>query len=674
MTMNLFLPEEKLVFGHTKTATPVPENQDEWTHSILKELSKQAPYAMEYAPSVKILHSDDTAGTALGLIILTNATQSGLTLEVPVSRPPKRVLVPLIIKNNEMSPLDLIMSESGKVYPLTEVRLREALFRPETFEMVSKDLGDNSIRDIFGIGESAGIGTMGSSVIEGNGMKYSSAQSLYPLLSEVVSSTALRPDIDEMTRTLCSDSALTKQASKNTVFLGALQVLSGVEKTARSNTLDLYRVVGDIHPTHVMQFGSNRDGTYWAKSASRDHYSPTKIDLTRRDLIKMASEDVAVKVDKEGTVTVSERALDSDALAIDKSEWGPVKTPGIYKVRTIDGRDLTGWVLPNLVDFDGIRLPLSVFTNGSESAVQNEIVGAPVASGTDLPSVEPQGTGVFFTISGGKIDATVPVAVLGSSDSSVGKGYAVRTLTGDDRTIRIVPGVKKLVSMQGEISLPDTTQFLSVDKESAVALVDRVGGLDKTAAHTSRTEFVVYGDGDYFSSRSYGIPKLAASVPSRMSYDDAVFTLCAAGCGADEAHQVLKQASYGQGVSVYGVRDVSLAPHTIASHRAKVASASRDVRALRRNLIKEASVLPDATTVDGVLGLQFINSENVRVFIAHIPYFDKCTNLLCELLLASRLGISEIPEYATSRAARSIDEVIQGLRALALRKVTETAN
>ena len=669
--MDLFLPEEKLSFGHTKAASPVPENQNEWTHAILLELSKQAPYAMEYAPEVRILHKDDDVGTALGTIILTGATQSALSSVGNARGTSKKVLVPIIIRNNKMSPLDLLMSDSGTLVPMTETRLRELLFRPETFELVSKDPGDNSIRDIFGIGDSAGVGTRGPSVVQGNGMKYSSA---YPMLSEVVAPSALRPDCTEVAKELAGNYALTKQATKNPAFLVAIQILSETEKVARSSALDLYKVLGDVAGTDVLQLGTNRDGSYWAKSASRDSYAPHLEELSRRDLIKMAGEEVAVKVDKEGTVTVSSNALDTEALSTDTSEWETVKTPGIYKVRTATGRDITGWVIPNLVDFDGIRLPLAVFTNGSESAVQDEIAGSPVASGTDLPSSEPKGTGVFFTISGGKIDATVPVLVMGSSESSTGKAYAVRALTGEDRTVRIVPGVKKLVSMSKEISLPETTKFLPIDQELAVKLVRRAEGLDKTASYADRAHFVVYGDGDYFSSRSYGIPKLAASLPSRMSYDDAVFALCAAGCGPDEAHQTLKQASYGRGVTVYGVRDVALASQTEATYRRKVASESRDVRSLRKNLVKEASVITDATAVDAALSLQFINSENVRVFTSHIPYLDKASNILCELLLASRLGITEIPEYATSRAARSIDEVIQGLRTLALRKVDEAAN
>jgi hypothetical protein len=39
--------------------------------------------------------------------------------------------------------------------------------------------------------------------------------------------------------------------------------------------------------------------------------------------------------------------------------------------------------------------------------------------------------------------------------------------------------------------------------------------------------------------------------------------------------------------------------------------------------------------------------------------------------LASRIGLTELPEFAAARAVRALDDVIQGLRALSLREVQE---
>ena len=90
--------------------------------------------------------------------------------------------------------------------------------------------------------------------------------------------------------------------------------------------------------------------------------------------------------------------------------------------------------------------------------------------------------------------------------------------------------------------------------------------------------------------------------------------------------------------------------------------------------MKEAAVLPDVMTVDAVLSLGFINSENVRMYASRTPYLEKCLSMVCELLLGARIGLTEISEFAAARCARALDETIQGLKALALRDVREGAS
>jgi hypothetical protein len=86
---------------------------------------------------------------------------------------------------------------------------------------------------------------------------------------------------------------------------------------------------------------------------------------------------------------------------------------------------------------------------------------------------------------------------------------------------------------------------------------------------------------------------------------------------------------------------------------------------LRRDLVKEAAVIPDPAAVDTILSLGFINDENLRTFISYLPKIDESQKKMCELLLASRLGIKDIPGSAVEKAIRSTEEVITGLKGLA---------
>jgi hypothetical protein len=80
--------------------------------------------------------------------------------------------------------------------------------------------------------------------------------------------------------------------------------------------------------------------------------------------------------------------------------------------------------------------------------------------------------------------------------------------------------------------------------------------------------------------------------------------------------------------------------------------------------MKEAGVISDPTAVDTVLSLGFINPENVMTFVSFLPTIEESQLKLCDLLLASRVGMG-LSATALERAVRSTEEVIQGLKVLA---------
>jgi hypothetical protein len=89
---------------------------------------------------------------------------------------------------------------------------------------------------------------------------------------------------------------------------------------------------------------------------------------------------------------------------------------------------------------------------------------------------------------------------------------------------------------------------------------------------------------------------------------------------------------------------------------------------LRVDLWKEAAVIPDPVAVDTVLSLGFLNSENLGTFISAMPVIDDAQMKMCELLLAARLGLREVPTPALEKAIRSTEDVLEGLKVLAFQK------
>lgn len=687
--MDLFIEKPTISYepttaSGTKIASvQLSEDPQSWSRSVLTELFRQVPATSEHTPQVMFMKVDEEQGFGLGVVVITNGSDSALSAIRPSAKT-KKVLVPVVIKNHMLSPLDLIMTApGGRMLPLTPTRLREALFRPETFEMVTDDWGDTSLYSLFyppgrsdnsfggGMSQSGHGGPHGASVITGPGMKFSSDAG-YDLLN-AIGPTLLETDIRRLGRHVESVSGLMKVSSSNDSFLNGLRVIASHEDVALKDVAPLMKVAFDTAPIDVIQMGySHTHDAYWVKSASRQAFYHREVDfMPRGEFIKWAGEDVVAQVDTEGAVTASGGTA---GLRSEDENWSIVSEPGIYKVRSTAGKVLTGWVLPYLTSPDGDESPLAVFTNGTSGQVQDEIVGQRVAEGVDLPAGTPKGSGVFYaTGPDGKIRATTPLVVVGMEQDLDGSdSYHVRTLLGEDSKVKIVPGLKCFAAVGGEYMLPPGAGFLPLNDEMTVPLAATPSEAKKTASELGEAKITLYGgDSSGLGMRFYNMPKLASQFPATQDHETAVFALCLAGCDSKVAHSLVSHASSGETLDVHDVQDVVLAQDIADASRKVASEKSQQATSLRRYLAKEAAALPDVMSVDAVLSLGFINSENVRLFVSHIPYLEKALSQISTLVLASRLGLNEIPEYAAARASRAVDDVIQGLRALSIRDAGE---
>lgn len=679
-SMDLFKYAQNLTFSAEKTASiEVGEDQNQWSRKILTELYRTIPEASAYAPKVNFMRIDEEQGFALGIVSLSGSTESPLTDAQSEAATTNSAHIPIIIRHYVLAPLD-IMLVNGRLLPLNPDRLREALFRPQPFDMLTDDWGDTSLLGFFQLpgrsdiypnsGYTAGAGD-GVTTMFGPGVKTSSAR--YEIL-ETVAPTLLKSDLIALAEKF-ADPVLYGAITKNASALGALQVLASAEKIVEKVAHeDALHAAVAMKGADVLQIGYSDDaGVYTVKVASRSAYLPSLITMTRSEVLKFAGPEVVQKVDTEGTVTVAAEKADADTnlLSADTSKWEVVDSPGIYKVKTVDGREMTGWVLPNLIDFDGIRVPMAVFTNGAAASVQDQIAGSRVATGVDLPAREPRGTGVFFVVGPSGVEATVPVMVVGREESmDGGTAYHVQTLTDGEHTVRLVPGLKGLRVIGGETFIPDTARFMPLDTEAAIPLIKTPGELTKTASYLATPTIRVLSDGDMARLEFHGTPKLAQHFSGNLSHDAAVFALCLAGLDARAAHQKVA-ASVFSTTEVRGVHDIRDVEDLRAEVRPKAAAFSKIAMGLRRDLTKEAAVLPDVQTVDAVLSLNFLNSENLRAYVAKLPSLEKALSSVCHLLLAARLGLTEVPEAAAARCVRGLDDVCKGLRSLGLRDFSE---
>jgi hypothetical protein len=86
---------------------------------------------------------------------------------------------------------------------------------------------------------------------------------------------------------------------------------------------------------------------------------------------------------------------------------------------------------------------------------------------------------------------------------------------------------------------------------------------------------------------------------------------------------------------------------------------------LKSCLLKEAVAVGDDETVDSLLSIGFINPENIEKFIEYLPSLDVAQRKLCDLLIASRMGLKDLDEGALRVSIKALEKTIEGLRRMA---------
>lgn len=693
--MNLFEPDPTLTFPTKRAAVELEEDPTAWPRQVLTELYRALPEITDYIPEVSFLKVDEEQGYGLGVVVVSSSTNSALSQQGSGGASGRKALIPVIVKNHSLLPLDMLLSGKGRFVPLTVDRLREALFRPENFDLLSDEMNDASLWNMFhppgrgdssfGSGVSQGLGgTSGAvSVITGPGMKLSSD---YALLS-ALAGTYLEPDITDFAARIETTPGLMKAASQNPSFLHALRLLAEspcITKTAVDERVD---ALDSLYPAQVVQLSySEVTDRYGVKTANRDAGAFKTLWLERGAFLKFAGDELTKRVDTEGTLTISEK--DPGITVIEGPNGAGLKVceqSGYYTVYNTRGKTLTGWVIPGLLDGTGKRLPISLFTDGKVHATQDQIAVAPLgySERVDLPFDAPKGMGCFWyrvENYGDSLRATVPVDVKGAHHSEDGSTvYECSDFTGQTLKITLAPGAKGAVALPGnELVIPHSAGFAALGPAVALVSTGEIqlrpgdGVLGKCASDplAQRIQVTSYGD-ELYGLRFTGVPKLASlyAAQDTLGQADAAFALCLAGHGAQDAFNALTQADARSHAWV-GARDLG----DSAAFDMKTASAKvTEIHALRHDLVKEAASLPDVMTVDSVLSLGFINTENVQTFLTRIPYLEKALSMVCEFTLASRLGLTEIPESASARCMKALDATLQGLKALALREISDVA-
>lgn len=501
--------------------------------------------------------------------------------------------------------------------------------------------------------------------------------------------------------------------------------------------------------TQVTRVGG---GQYAVKSANARYWDPTTVVLDRGSVVKQYGDKVALAADLAGSATMAEEP-ELPAEDSDTAQAAPIEESGQYRVRSVEGEELIGVVITNLVDVDGAVLPLSLFTNGSQSAIQTDMVGVPAGEGEPLPTADrPSGTGFFFgpaSVPGvGEIQATIPLTIKGSFNapqtgaSADPTTYQAETFDGRPVQVSLQPNLQGVQGIDGEMLVPEGWQWSPMGQAEAVTiesaepeipegggeLPPAEGDLEEppadtegktaaaplnyraqVAAHYSNragrddipaevvakqadierryqrllerrgenrdgslkhAEVVVRSGGPgSWSFSGAPVSKLAYEQTESVDIDQAMFLLAAMGVHQGFGAEKLAEAITGRApVRIKVAHGLTPAAERLEESFKLAAATLESLPNLKCNLWKEAATITDPSAVDTVLSLGFINPENMMTFIGYMPVIEDSQQKLCELLLATRLGLSECSVTALERAVRTTEEVLEGLKSMAFQQ------
>jgi hypothetical protein len=637
--------------GITKLAQKdLSEETQKWPHEIKQYLLEMSPFVGKYNLNVNFTRIDEENGYGFGAVLVTTGMESD-----------KKVQLPFIIKSNKLDPMDIIIA-SGTTRPLTESRLSEALFRPQLFDGVVKE---DDIRPTGAVGAMMNATPPGRQGMSGMGPTITKASSLI----ETIKDTITQSDLEKTANRISEDTELRDRVFNNAATLQTINRLREaelVEKTAELST--------HIRPT-VMQVTITKDDKYKVKTANPKAYKRKVEVLERAHALAKLGSDVVRAVDNVGTITVSTNAtVDRDQMEI---KHASADTNGVYKVVAMDGSPIKGLVLNKLADLSGKVTEMRLFVHPDAMSVQDDISGEKLASlsGAQMPSNHPEGLGVFYWQNGADIQATVPLIVHSMSKIAEEIQYDVATLL-DEQAILTPSAVKGITKIGSEVLIPADAKFLALPGASVIPLASVSDlsyrrGMNKKAAVEIR-----YVNGYYSFVGDCGLDKLAAKDTTHLEWDDALFLSSCLGMNPDFAETKLAQAvKYTGGTTLRGLTEIRPLEEYVADARAKLASVKDPLTSymetIRQDLWKEAAGIEDEDTVDKMLSLNYVNPENVKSFVEALPQLEESQRKLCELLLASRIGLKEIDEKALSTGIQGMEKAIQGLKVLLHTQDTE---
>jgi hypothetical protein len=682
MSKPLFKPLE-IVKKAQPDGGELPQNSAEWPMRVRDEWLKAAPWAWDYPTEIELSEiGRPGSGLGFGHIVVTSKTalppskamgQMGSDFGIRTAK------VPIIIEDFKVYPLDMIKTEEGAILPLNEQRLGQALFRPTSYDIPGK----SEASEVFG-----------NPVYPPHREKGAS----FPMLASIAP-TVHADQIEKMAGLLQKDAALRITALSHPETRSFFESVANIDPV---RPLDKTAAVNELVTPDVVKITLLEGGTYLLKQASSRTYAHDgQITVGRDNIVRNFGEGIAKEADTKGIVIIMRKRLGEGepGLMGDSSPLKEMESMGPCGVHG-PGGPMMGWVLPRILRaLTGDRMGSKLFTDGDHFGLQDSI-GAEPADSKDVGPLRvgstPSGMGVFcWDDEDGESTCTEPLQAKLTSSMNGRTSHTCETMDGHEIKVIPSPMAESVAPGDDGILIPKRARWVSIgDKMVKLPTLAEKQTEDavKTAQHSCT---ITYQNGGFTFD---GEPLRKIGSPKNLPPSDALFTCGLLGFSKESAERVLGRAMKNVSVKVAGIKTVvplsEIAKMSKMASRARLSSSKGELALIDElshiglslvksaatlgelprveelgvvGLMKEAESLGDPQSVDALLSLGFLNIDNVSRFITYVPFFETVQKKLGILLLAARLGLSELPQDHISRCFFALEQVIAGLRRLSNR-------
>ena len=635
---------------------------DSWPEDIIQKVKERVPRAGTMNLVVKFMKKDDENGVATGSVAIHSAD--------------KVAVIPVIIKDFMMFPLDVMIAKN-KLLPLTA----------DYFDSVFQSTGIfNRVEEYPTFG---GLGrfedaNLWNAVYPPSLGRYAYASAGYPIM-DAVSDTV---DGSSLTQFL-KDPANAKYAAR--LLSGPHAELIKKASNLRPVNMNEFRQGAEnLVPKSIAMLRHDGPNKYTILSNSDRVFHPGMSRMDRSECVEFLSEisdhaeDDINEVDQNGEKILSLPEPKSSVYLAKTDAEIPESADEYdhYSVKSKTGVSVEGVVIPRVIDFDQKRVALKLFVGKTMSTLQPEIFGVRIKNSRFKPQYgapKVGQTGVFiYQPDQSHALATLPVTIT----AVVKEGGSVMLKAADlmGRPMKLKIGqydLKRIAKMgPGHYALPKHLKWCAVEGFTEVSNSPEDYSMKQASARLTDKPVVVMTTG-YGQYSIRGVDKYASAAgwdQTNLTGLETKFMLASLGAGESDIGRILKEASVKGRAEVHGLVFPPLLEEKIAAARPLAIKMQKLANSMKVNVWKElsslqglskkAAYLENSQTVDALLSLNFVSPNNISKYISKLPALKSAISHVASCLLASRLGLKEIPEQAASSAMLRLVEVVDGLERL----------